>query len=192
MKLLINNMNGLTLHLDEIKHGNPESTNSEDTPEPNCIGPLGKVLTHWGQVTHICAGNLTIIVSDNGLVPTMWQDIIWTNGGILLIGPLGTNFSEILKGIQTFSYMKMHLKMSSAKWRPFCLGLNVLTTLLKYLREQVCFFLPHSRGLIELFLLKFWVKQWSGRMLYTTASKHLWKIWNWPYLHSVEKLSLFL
>ena len=27
--------------------------------------------------------------------------------------------SEILIGIQTFSFQKMHLKMASAKWRPF-------------------------------------------------------------------------
>ena len=54
------------------------------------------------------------------------QAIICTNAGILLIGPLGTNFSEILIEIQTFSFTKMHLKMSSAIWRPFCLGLNVL------------------------------------------------------------------
>ena len=44
----------------------------------------------------------------------------------MLIGPLGANFSEILIGIQTISFKKMHLKMSSAKWRPLCLGLNVL------------------------------------------------------------------
>ena len=83
-------------------------------------------LTHWGRVTHICVGNLTIIGSDNGLSPDRRQAIIWTNTGILLIGPLGTNFSEILIGIQTFSFKKINLKMSSAKWRPFCLGLNVL------------------------------------------------------------------
>ena len=47
--------------------------------------------------------------------------------GDIIIGPLGTNFSEILIGIQTFSFKKMHLKMPSAKWRPFSLGLNVLT-----------------------------------------------------------------
>ena len=40
--------------------------------------------------------------------------------------PLGTKFSEILMTIHTFSFMKMHLKMSSVKWRPFYLGLNVL------------------------------------------------------------------
>ena len=83
-------------------------------------------LTHWGRETHICVGKWTIIVSDNGLSPGRRQAIIWTNAGILLIGPLGTNFNEILIEIQTFSFKKMHLKMSSAKWRPFCLGLNVL------------------------------------------------------------------
>ena len=85
-------------------------------------------LTHWGRVTHtcICVGKLTIIGSDNGLSPDRRQAIIWTNAGKLLIGPLGTNFNENLIGIQTFSFYKMHFKMSSAKWRPFCLGLNVL------------------------------------------------------------------
>ena len=85
-------------------------------------------LTHWGRVTHICVGNLTIIGPDNCLSPGRRQAIIWTNAVILLIGPWGTNFSEILIGIQAFSFKKMHLKMSSAKWRPFCLGLNVLST----------------------------------------------------------------
>ena len=72
-------------------------------------------LTHWGQVTHICVGNLTIIGSDNGLSPRRRQAIIWTNAEILLIGPYGTNFSEILIEILTFSFMKMSLKVLSAK-----------------------------------------------------------------------------
>ena len=67
---------------------------------------------------YICVGKLTIIGSDNGLSPERRQAIIWTIAGILLIGPLGTNFSEILIGIQASSFKKMHLKMS-AKWRPF-------------------------------------------------------------------------
>ena len=87
-------------------------------------------LTHWGRVTHICVSELTIIASDNGLSPGRRQAIIWNNAGLLLIEPLGKNFSEISIGIQTFSFKKMHLIMSSAKWRPFCLGLNVLTFLL--------------------------------------------------------------
>ena len=84
------------------------------------------LLTHWGRVTHICVGKPTIIGSDNGLPPGRRQAIIWNNAGLLLIEPLETNFSEISIGIQTFSFKKMHLHMSSAKWRPFCLGLNVL------------------------------------------------------------------
>ena len=86
-----------------------------------------EVLTHWGRVTHICVSKLTIIGSDNGLSPGRRQAIIWTNAGIFLIGPLGTNFSEILIETHTFSFTKMHLKLSSGKRRPFCLGLNVLT-----------------------------------------------------------------
>ena len=58
------------------------------------------LLTHWGRVTHICVSKLTIIGSDNGLSPGRRQAIIWTNAGILLL--------------------------STAKWRPSCLGLNVL------------------------------------------------------------------
>ena len=83
-------------------------------------------LTHWGRVMHICISKLTIIASDNGLLPGRRQAIIWTSAGILLIGPLGTNFSEILIEIRTFSFKKMFLKVSSAKWRPFCFSLNVL------------------------------------------------------------------
>ena len=77
-------------------------------------------------MTHICISKLTIIGSDNGLSPGRCQAIIWTNAGILLIGTLGTKFNEILSEIHTFSFKKIHLKISSAKWRPFCLGLNVL------------------------------------------------------------------
>ena len=87
---------------------------------------MHKELTHWGRVTHICVSEIIIIGSDNGLSPGRRQAIIWTNAGILLIGPLGINFSEILIEINTFSFNKMHLKMSFAKWRLFRLGLNVL------------------------------------------------------------------
>ena len=90
-------------------------------------GTFGSRLTHWGRVTHICVSKLIIIGSYNGLSPGRRQAIICTNSGILLIGTLGTNFSEILIKSRKFSFKKMGLKVSSAKWRPFCLGLNVLT-----------------------------------------------------------------
>ena len=67
------------------------------------------------------------------------QTTIWNNAGILLIEPIGTNFSEILIEIHTFSFMEMHLKMSSGKWRSFCLGPNVI-----YERSRVSKSDPHS------------------------------------------------
>ena len=95
-------------------------------PEPLCDSQMNVYFAYWGRVTHICVSKLTIIGSDNGLSPGRCQAIIWTNAGILLIGPLGTNFNETSIEIHTFSFKKIHLKLSSGKWRPFCLGLNVL------------------------------------------------------------------
>ena len=74
------------------------------------------MLTHWGRVTHIYVSILAIIGSNNGLSPGRRQAIIWINAGKLLIGPLGTKFSEISIEIHTFSFRKMHLKMLSAKY----------------------------------------------------------------------------
>ena len=84
------------------------------------------MLTHWGQVTHICVSKVTIIGSNNGMLPGRGQAIIWTNAGIMLIRSLGTKLHEILSEIYIFSFKKMYLKMSSENWWPFCFGLNVL------------------------------------------------------------------
>ena len=108
-------------------HDQLHSQENCDVITYTCLNPIQTIsLTHWGRVTHICVVNLTIIASDNGLLPDRRQAIVWSNAGILLIGLLGTNFNEILIEILTFSFKKMHWKVS-AKWRPFCLGLNVLT-----------------------------------------------------------------
>ena len=85
--------------------------------------------THRGRETQLCVSEHANIGSDNGLSPNRRQTIILTNAGILLIELLGTNSNENLIEIHTFSIKKMHLKMSSGKWRPFFLGLNVLTRL---------------------------------------------------------------
>ena len=89
-----------------------------------CPHPL---LTHWGRVTHICVGKLAIIASDNGLSPERRQAIIWTNARILLIGPLGTNFSEILIEIQIFSLKEIRLNLNVVceiftSFRPQCVN----------------------------------------------------------------------
>ena len=94
-------------------------------------------LTHWGRATHICVNNLSIFASDNGLSPGRRQAIIWTNAAILLIGPMAINFSEIFIVIQIFSFKKMYLKLSSAKWRLLRLGLNVLMITERHVEKSV-------------------------------------------------------
>ena len=59
------------------------------------------------------------------------QAINWTNAGILLNGLLGTNFREISIKILAFSFKKIRLKVSSAKWRLFYLGLKVSSTVFR-------------------------------------------------------------
>ena len=71
--------------------------------------------------------NRVSIGSDNGLSPIRRQAIIEINAVLLPIWPFRTNFSEILIKIQNFSFTKIHLKISSAKWRPFCKGRDELT-----------------------------------------------------------------
>ena len=85
-------------------------------------------LRHWCRVTHICISKLTIIGSDNGLSPGQHQAITWTNARILLIGPLGTNFSGILIEIHIYSFKKIHFKLLAGNWQPFFISLNVLNS----------------------------------------------------------------
>ena len=56
------------------------------------------------------------------------QAITWTKAGILLIGHLGTDFSEMLIEIHMLSFKEMLLKMSSVKFWALGLGLNMLST----------------------------------------------------------------
>ena len=72
--------------------------------------------------------NCVGIVSDNGLSLIRRQAIILPNAGLLSIAPSGTKYSEIWNKMQNVTVTKMHLKISSAKWRPFFPGGDELTT----------------------------------------------------------------
>ena len=144
-------------------------------------------------MTHIRVGKLIIIGSDNGLSPGRRQAIIWTNARIWSMGPLGTNFSEISIEIHTFSFRKMHLKMSSAKWRLSCLGLNVLNVIILRKRLHIIIIiisLQCAPAPEDLFLCSYLpvVKTFAGRsqtflfalvevhvtpLLYTTLGEHI-------------------
>ena len=103
---------------ENIKHTTPrDTTPQQTTANITCTTivpvPVKQPLTHRGRLTHICVSQLSIIGSDNGLSPGRRLAIIWTNASILMIRTLDTNFCEILSEINTFSFKKMHLKMSS-------------------------------------------------------------------------------
>ena len=93
--------------------------------------------------------------SDNGSLPDQRQAIICTNGGILLIGTIERNFSEIWIKMQHFSYEKMNMNVPSAKWRPFCLDLNVLN--------------GAYANLIGLILVQFWLPFKTVSKLWTNV-----------------------
>ena len=75
---------------------------------------------------------------------------------VLLIGPLVTNFSEILIGIPTFAFKKMHLKVSSAKWHPFYLSLDVLKS--------------------------YWERRWDDSLTMATIHDDTWNMFKMQYI----------
>ena len=109
------------------------------TKLPTVITKLTFLHSDWGRVTtqwwrswplHICVSKLTSIGSDNGLSPDRRQAIIWTNAGILLIGPLhGSRLQwNLNRNLYRFIQENAALENIVWNWRPFCLGLNVFTT----------------------------------------------------------------
>ena len=66
------------------------------------------------------------VLLPNGLLLNQCQAITWTDTDILPIGPTEKGFNEIWIKIKKFSFNKMNLIMLSAKWQPFCSGLNEL------------------------------------------------------------------
>ena len=107
----------------------------------HCVGLCFAVitLTHWGRVMHICIGDLTIIDSNNGLSPGQHQAIIWTNAGMLSIGPLGTNCSEIFITILTFSVKKRFESVICSVSASVCHQFMVHSCDVFALLQQSCF-----------------------------------------------------
>ena len=68
------------------------------------------LLNHLPLMPDFASVNQISTDSDNSLSPIRHQAIIRTNAWLLSIGPLGTNFSEILIKIKNFSFMKMQLE----------------------------------------------------------------------------------
>ena len=85
------------------------------------------LVSHVSHLTHLpdcriyASVNLVSTGYDNNLSPI--RDKAWLSADLLSIGLFGTRFSEICQiwiKIQNFSFVKMHLQMSPAIWRPSC------------------------------------------------------------------------
>ena len=74
-------------------------------------------------MTHICVGKIIINGSDNDLSPWRRPAIIWTNAGILLIGPLGKTSVKFRNSnifIQENPFENVVWKMAAILFRPQC------------------------------------------------------------------------
>ena len=136
-------------------------------------------LTHWCRLMDTYINKLTITGSGNALLPDRHKAFTWTNAEILLIGTLGTNFSDILIAIKTFQFMKMHLKMSSAKWQPFCLGLNVLSQIDATLKSTGTNELKMPSVKWQPFCFSLNVLSQIDATLQSTGTNYLWAAMTW-------------
>ena len=71
---------------------------------------------------HICVSKLSIIGSDNSLSSGRCQANTWTNDGILLIWPVGTNFGDqnLFVFVHEYAFEYVIWKMAS-----ICFSINV-------------------------------------------------------------------
>ena len=107
---------------------------------PNCIWVDFRLLTHLPLI--YTSVNRVSIGSNNGLWPIRLHAIILTNAVLLSLRLLRRKFSDIFIKLQNF--MKMHLKTSSAKWRPFRPRGDELIKLVEYFFYHLCFGLVYQ------------------------------------------------
>ena len=88
-------------------------------------------------MTHTCVGNITIIGSDNSLSPGRRQAII---------KPMLEYCQTSMKFQSEFKHFHSRKCTSSAKWRPFSLGLNVFM----YNRSWILQTIKHPRRQIRI------------------------------------------
>ena len=91
------------------------------------------ILTHWSRVTHICVSSATINSAENGLSPGRCQTNIWTNAGMLLIGPISIVQWNLLRNLHNSSrenaFENVVLKMACVLSRLNVKKGNTMTTI---------------------------------------------------------------
>ena len=90
-----------------------------------------------------------------------WAILNWT---------LETNSMEILIKTRSFSFMKMHLKISSAKWRPFCPGWDKLMICSGWIDKCPCY---NGPAFWNLCFISIWLGWDWGYLIYRCMSQHM-------------------
>ena len=113
-----------------------------------------------------------------------WNIVDWT---------LGTNFSEMLIEIHTFSFKKIHSKMSSGKWQPFCRGPNVLDILLP---------VGYNRFILQLIHIISYLHNNENNLYNSPREIFLWhcliekinkfQLFHWKYFPEIHAFIIFL
>ena len=89
-----------------------------------CFSPCVDIAYKWLKYPLICLSRLDCCNRRNSVeakwILSMTELNSWSQDPLSLY-----RIKFVLINIHTFSFKRMHLKMSSAKWRPFCLGPNV-------------------------------------------------------------------
>ena len=138
---------------------------------------MWNITTEWLEYNDEAFNSLRL--GEMGLSSVRYQALTWTNANLLSNGPSGTHFSEIFIEIQTFSLMKMHLKMLTAKW-----GQDKMTTLsntfswMKMLEFRLRF---HWSLLsrVQLTVFQHWFRQWLGAGQATSHYLNQWWLVYW-------------
>ena len=129
------------------------------------------------------------IGSGNGLSPVWHQTITWTRAGLLTVGTLGTNFSEIWNGILLFSFKKMHLKLPSVIMAAILSRGRWVST--KSCLIQVRDFTESGSKSAQCFLLTHWGRDKMAAIFQTT----FWNGFSWMKMYEFQvkfHWSLFL
>ena len=107
---------------------------------------------------------------------------------------MGTNFSDILIKIQKFSFTKLHLKLSSAKWWSFCPGKIELNFLLYVFSHMLCSYdssLSHGEdATYEKTYLDCWRRfdlTWDKRYKWHGAKTWYWTILKYMIVHPANE-----
>ena len=107
----------------------------------------------------------------NGLSPGRYQAIIKTNAGLLLIGTLGTNFSEIIIKIQPHSYIKMSFETLAILSRPQCVK-NIQGKINNIPGNQIAMRLLVNVKKIKKCLMQNAFILWAPSAMFATMLKH--------------------